>query len=310
MYHIRSLLPEEYAAFRPMLFEQYRKYLTAESTTPIFALGAWVHEQPRGLLLFELPAKEGHVPLLRSIFVNPAFRKLGIGLALMQEGERLLRAQGHTRAFGEYGQWYKGTAATEALLAKAGWKFAPYRLLAYATGEKTLADPLLTRIAQLRPPYTLFLWEELLPEEREALKLKFAQKEIPPQYDPFTPEHDDFFRPASLGLRYEGQPIGWMILTPHHLPNHLHFSTMYVVPEHAAKGVGMGIMYEAAKRACLFFNDFQRVGIWQTFYDNPPMIHTIEKRLAKHCHAISRYNRATKNFSQSPTEIYEENVVE
>ncbi len=300
MREIRRVAPQEMELFRPLVFEQYQKYMQAVPPTPVLAVGVWINDRPRGVLLFLLPEKIEHRPSLLSIFVNPFYRRQGIGERLMQEGEELLQELGYKGAMGQYEQSYKMVAATEALLTKVGWSYEPFRFMYYSTHYKVLEDRLLERMTKLPTDYSFCLWETIRPEEEAFFKAKFERNEVSPQYFPFDALHAAYLPHCSLGIRYQGQLVGWMIMLPHHLPHHLYFANLYVLPEHASKGFGLGMVYEATRLDRLAlgaaYYPEKNIILFQAFYENAPMVRTSEKRLAKHCHLILRYNLAKKAF--------------
>lgn len=71
--------------------------------------------------------------------------------------------------------------------------------------------PWLNKNYRFSPSFTFFPWQEITPEERLNLqKQQETSLWIPDELSPF--KHEENLEPLnSLGLRYEGEVVGWVI---------------------------------------------------------------------------------------------------
>jgi type 2 lantibiotic biosynthesis protein LanM len=208
--------------FLEMTFPAYRHLLTLRkarrhvegSSLPLitpFALGAFRGDAPAGLLLAEIPDPPADAAEVLSLFVSPVFRGEGLGTRLLDAAAEHLTRKGLVRLHGVYMTGQPTEEALERVLSKAGWEPPRTRML---TIRFTLEEARRTKWYGRYPlgdGLTVFPWTDLTPAEREALVRSQVERHwIQPDLEPWR--HDDVFEPvSSLGVRYRGELVGWVI---------------------------------------------------------------------------------------------------
>jgi GNAT superfamily N-acetyltransferase len=218
------------AASAAMTFPVYRHLMRLEAAPrhpeqgddrPVQPVGcvASVGGVPVGLALGELPIaapsepdESDRAPEVLSLFVHPERRNRGIATALLERLEHRVRERGFSTLRAVYMGGRPGNAALERVLAKRGWSAPTVRTVTLRFTPKGARNtPWYGRI-RLSDEYHIFLWSELRPEERAEIRRSQAEKQwIPPGLEPWMHDHHSFDPVSSLGLRYRGRVVGWVI---------------------------------------------------------------------------------------------------
>lgn len=219
-------VPAELAA---MTFPVYRPMLDLAPTTrhpeqgdeiPVqpLALVARLGERPIGLALAELPLSVVSSPELLSLFVEPAFRNRGVGRRLVEAVERAVASEGATELTAVYTAGRPSIAAVERILWKRAWVAPEPRTVSvrFAPGD-FLASELFSerRMAALSAGLELFAWSELAAAEKAAIRASDERKRwITPMLAFWRFERAGFDELSSIGVRYKGEVVGWVINHP------------------------------------------------------------------------------------------------
>lgn len=91
----------------------------------------------------------------------------------------------------------------------------------------------------------IFPWKELKDHERDQLLKEHRHRHFSDIVSPFH-EEEKIESLNSLGLRYKGEVIGWMI-TQRVAPDTLKYASFYVRPEFRYKGASMRLMIDSIK---------------------------------------------------------------
>jgi GNAT superfamily N-acetyltransferase/predicted GNAT family acetyltransferase len=209
--------------FHEMTFPSYRHFLTLDRAprhpdqgdtrvVAPFGVGATLDGQPVGLALCEV-GSDNRWPEVLSVFVRQDLRNQGIGTQLLGRlGDELAR-RGGTRLEAVYMTGKPGIEAMERVLAKCGWEAPVARTISVRFSlQEASTTPWFGRISLPNPPFEIFSWSELTENEREYLKSSdAAEKWIATGLEPWR--HDAYgYEPiSSVGLRYHGQVVGWVI---------------------------------------------------------------------------------------------------
>ena len=222
---LRPLTAPVAPEFSAMTFSAYRHLLNLERTSrhPVegdrkqidpWALGAWLRDEPAGLLLAELPVEDAERADLLSIFVTPSHRRRGIAEALIQETEKRLRRRSRRHLCAVYTTGKPGVAYLERLVARRGWEPPRGRTLSVRfTPESAFASDLLTerRLRVQQRGLEIVPWSEITPEDIDAIRRSDEESSwIAPMLAPWRFDRHGF-DPSSVAARYRGQIVGWVI---------------------------------------------------------------------------------------------------
>ena len=218
---IRRLEPSMADACASMTFPAYRHLLQLQPTArhpeqgdeklvqPIGVVAA-AGQGLLGLALAEVPLVDG-TPELLSLFVDEGLRGRGLATELLARLEAELAAMGCSELRAVYMTGKPSIPALERVFVKRGFGAPEARTLTLRfTPEEALQTPWFKRV-RLGSEYEIFPWTELQPAERERLVASNAAKPwIAGGLEPWRHERN-FDRVSSLGLRYKGEVVGWVI---------------------------------------------------------------------------------------------------
>ncbi|MBA2748335.1 MAG: GNAT family N-acetyltransferase [Tatlockia sp.] len=249
MYTFNVLDDSTAAKYERLTFPSYQHLLRAvESNKSIVAIAASYLEQPVGLALAEIMPNDSSAAEVLSIFIEPPHRCTGMGTALLTRLEADLRARGCTKAKLVYITGKPTTQALERLLQKCNWAPSqPRMLVCEGKAEAIMEASWMKRYSHLPSSYSIFPWVEITPEERQAIQQQQeAQPWIPEDLIPFKYEQN--LEPLnSLGLRYQGQVVGWVI--NHRLsPDTIRYTCSFVREDLQKMGRIISLYAEAGKR--------------------------------------------------------------
>jgi len=215
-----------YSSLTYPLYRSRLQTLTIEGKT--IAIGASVSDKPVGLVLAEILG-DGSAKVL-SIFVEPNYRCLGIGAALLNTLEEELTLRDCTNLEIVYTLAKSTTLALERLLQKCNWPSAKPRMLICKTTTDDMINAPWMKLSRLPAAYEIFPWMEITPQERVALKKQQEEKHwMASDAIPFDYEQD--LEPInSIGLRYKGEVVGWLI-THRTAPDTIRYTCSYVRPD-------------------------------------------------------------------------------
>ncbi|MGA7616751.1 MAG: GNAT family N-acetyltransferase [Thermoanaerobaculia bacterium] len=220
---IRPVGAGEAAVFSAMTFPAYRHMLSLERTVRLpqehdslpvdpIAVAAIIDGTPAGLAVGELPVLEDHLPEVLSLFVAPQFRGHGIATQLLARMEEEVRSRGFERLLGIYMTGKSGVDAFEHIAAKRGWSEPHVRMVSCRFSAESLASAPWLGKYHLPSDYEIFPWSELREEERETLRRSHAENPwIAPDLLPWEYEKFGFEPKTSLGIRYKGVVVGWIL---------------------------------------------------------------------------------------------------
>jgi GNAT superfamily N-acetyltransferase len=226
--------------YEALTFPYYRPLLQKlASNIGLLAVGVCQETEPVGLLLAfcsedkETACKKADV---KSLFIQPKYRRQGLGTDLLQRLEKELLQRGCNHIRLNYTE-NSSTEALNSLLLKCGWAEPENTsILVYFSAEKVQTAPLphlIDRLAELKSKlsskYEIFPWTELKESEREAITERMKTDNLWRKFNPFDAENltDPI---SSYGVRYEGRVVGWCI-SHNMVPNHITCANMFVATE-------------------------------------------------------------------------------
>lgn len=239
VYHLNASNSIDYDALTfPSIKKRWQTY---QQRGELLGVSASVSGTMVGFVIAEL-LPDSAAEIL-SLFVLPDYRQQGIGTKLVGYLERELAQQGCSQVTVAYQATALTATALEPLLQKFNWQPPQATfLLGKTTTEKIAAAPWLTRYP-LPAAFTVFPWHELTAAEAESWQ---QRQDYPPSLNPFT--NDPRLEPLnSLGLRYRGEVIGWM-LTHRVAPDTIRYSNLYVSEKFQKLGRAISLLAESIQR--------------------------------------------------------------
>lgn len=181
------------------------------------AIAAWAGPEVVGLIVGEIPIEgsgpAGGMPEILSVFVIAEWRGRGVATALVGALEEALRACGQMRVSAVWMTGKSDVAAVEHILAKRGWLPPVTRAISVRfTPEEAARMPWFERVKLPADKYEIFPWTELRDDERNRIRRSHeAAPWIAAGLEHWKHDHYGFDPISSLGLRYEGAVVGWVI---------------------------------------------------------------------------------------------------
>ena len=211
---------------------------------------------------------------LLDLYVLPSYRQVGIGRALLAAVEEQIRLTETPRMQ----TLYRSNAQTpyfQRLLTGQGWTAPLLKNRIFWTRCAVAFGPWVSRY-HFRPPYTLFAWPELTADERKYLLAEQETGWFPPLLSPFHRPDDAWDAESSIGLRYNGEVVGWC-LTVREKPEQMLVDVLFVDPPLQRLGRGFMLVGEVIRRYCASGGDY---AYWRVSPENEPMLRWSAKAFA------------------------------
>ncbi|MEG3898952.1 MULTISPECIES: GNAT family N-acetyltransferase [unclassified Microcoleus] len=223
-----------------------RHWQATQQYGELLGIAASLGDEIVGLAIVELDTQSGKAGIL-SLFVEPEHRGQGIGTHLIQQLETKLIEMGCKRVQLSYQATEIAQVALEPILQRQGWKLPKVSLiLVKAEAERIPKIPWVKKY-QLPKDLVIFSWQELTEEEKQQLQQ--GQEEKPWYQQGLSPFLDEtIVEPInSLGLRYQGEVVGWMV-THRVAPDTIRYTSMFVEKRWQRLGRGIVLMAESLQR--------------------------------------------------------------
>ena len=243
-----------------------RRRIWEERNNPAqIVLGASLLGQPAGIAVGTV---NGSTASLSDLYVLPIYRRGGIGGALLagleeaaiQSGTEkisvLYRQDDHTPAFGR-------------VLAKGDWQTPTLsHIVFWTTRERDALSLDWVQKYRFRAPYEVVPWPEVTEDERHLIARRGEAGWYPPDLSPFGRPTEAWDPETSLGLRYHGEIVGW-VLNVREAPLQLLIEILFVDPPLQRLGKGFMLIGEVTRRCW-------QIGMqdmyWRAAPDNEPML--------------------------------------
>ncbi len=278
-----------YQGFTFPRFRPHLEVLKPEGST--VAIAASDSDLPVGLVLAEI-WPDGKSTEILSIFVEQKYRDLGIGTSLLIRLEEELFSRGCTSVNLVYTTGKITTPALEHLLQKCKWTVPEARTIVCKSTTDKIANAPWMQKSTLPAAYTVFPWVEITAEERVAIaQQQAAEPWIPPQLIPFVSEQD--LEPLnSIGLRYQGQVVGWVI-THRLAPDTIRYTCSFVRQDLQKMGRIIPLYVRAIK---LQEKAGIPNGIWTVPFIYTSMVNFVQKRMAPYMISIEESKTSLKSL--------------
>lgn len=259
------------------------------------AIGVALQGQPVGLVLAEYPTNQNQANIL-SLIVAQEHRQRGLGTALLMQIEEILKEHGCQQLNILY-NLNLTTPILERILKQQNWTPAYFYSLQCLTNRETIKQaPFLHRYT-LPNKFTVFPWVELTAQEQT----KIEQRENGLNYpDELCPLKEERIEPiSSVGLRYEGEVVGWSIFQ-RATPNFVIYKSLFVKSELRSIGLGVHLFVASANRQLTDKKVTEAMFIVSK--ENTQMVRFINRHITPYLTAINSFWKSYK-LLQTPTLI-------
>lgn len=247
----------------------------------LLAVSAMAHGDMVGLAIAE---RQTDGAALRSLCVDPAWRRQGIGTGLLARLQRFIDQDGIGTLTLHYQASELSQLALEPILRKLGWSQPKTDfLLLEAQADQLAAVPWATN-HPIDEPYQLKPWSELSDQQLQQITKVGAPESLLPPADPRRIE------PAvSLALLHSNDLVGW-VLAERLSANSLRYSSFFVAEHHRGRARGPALLANAFDRQQQAKIPFARAAIAA---DNQPILRLLQRHLKQHLTRIGR-SRSSK----------------
>jgi len=256
---VAPLASAEAGAFAAMTFPIYRSLLDLEPAVvypadgderrvrPV-AFAARLDGRPAGLALAGVAEDDTASPELLSIFVGSAFRRHGVGRALLEAVQEDLGSRGHRRLGGVYMTSLRGVEALEAFLSRVGWHPPRPRMVVVKFTVDEAKTVRWYRTYRMRDGLELIPWRDVSAAEIGELRTSQAAAPwipgdlVPWRHDPARLETE-----SSIAARLDGRLVGWVI--NHRIDDDLvRFTSAFIRDDLARRGRLVPMFSESIRR--------------------------------------------------------------
>jgi len=226
--NLRRLVAADTERVQSLTFPGYRHLLDLKPSVrletcrrPIQPVGflALEAEEPIGMVLGCVPRDEvvpgldmPNPPELLSAYVTPKNRGKGVATRLVEHLEQCIADQGFQRVTTVYMTGPKEIEYFESLLRHRLWSPPETRMLVLRGPIELAKQTSWYKKYDHLAGYEFFRWSEISEAELAGLKAShLASPWIAPDLQPWTYDMQSMEPNSSIGIRYKGQIVGWVI---------------------------------------------------------------------------------------------------
>jgi GNAT superfamily N-acetyltransferase len=240
----------EQLVYYTMTFPRFCSLLKALAEDPSMVAVEARHEEEVVGLALARTSSNGHSAQVLSIYIKKEHRNIGVGSSLLTCLEEALAESSCQCIDLSYREDLPAAGALEAVLARNRWATPEVDLVMVKgtdeAGQAIIESEWMKKKRTLPPGYEIFLWSELTAEEREAIvQRQAAGPWYPEELSPFREE--EIMEPInSLGLRYQGEVVGWMV--NHRIgPETIRYTPLFVSQEARSVSAAFMLITEAIR---------------------------------------------------------------
>lgn len=241
---------------------------------------AYTDDTPVGILQADLIPSPNSANL-HSLYVAPEYRRHHIAFNLLTMGVEEMRRIGAPICTLAYTREDPDTPILEDLLKRGNWQ-GPRPFMKRCYFDPTFDAPWMHLRYRLPAGFEIFYWRDLTENDRASLQKKLRQNRIPEAVSPFQDEANIEYL-NSLGLRREGEVVGWMI--SHRLDaNTVRYSSIFVEHDLQQRGIILKLVVD-----CI---NLHRTAPTNVFLEVPyllvsaPWIHFINKHVVPYAYKV------------------------
>lgn len=292
---IRLKNPSETTSFAPLVPEKLQYYLDEpphekKPVNCIIAIGATYQGKPIGIALARCGLHYPEVNIVH-LFVLPEHRHKTVGSRLFNKLQEEAAQIGGRYFLMIYKQEDPTTAALEKILTASQWSTRPYMLQCLFNGF-TFDIPWVHEEQNYPAGFEEFLWTDLKAEERKKLLKEESQGVFMKHVSPFF--NESLIEPInSLGLRYQGNVIGWMI-THRTAVDTINYRSLYVERGLQFQQLATKLIFNSIRRHMQARTQWAFLEIPVTVVKNS-WIHFVERRIAPYADKVTHLKQAWFN---------------
>lgn len=245
MMEIKLVTPESAKPYQTFTYQSFRQGIVDTTVSPEkrpIVIGAALMGNPVGLVVAGCNRGEGAANVV-SLFVQKAFRNMGVGTALLNYLIDYLRAEGFIKATVQY-YGVADVQIVERVLKKSGWQPPVLYSSYYRLDLQNLNGHRWMYRMKLPSSYQLLSWEEVSAKERSQIK-DLNETEYRSYYDPSENEKV-IVHTCSYFLKENDTIIGWSIIE-RHLEDTLLYRALYIREAYRDKGLGLVLAAKTAQ---------------------------------------------------------------
>jgi len=235
------------------------------------------------------------------LFVASAHRGQHIATALLRRLDAELRALGCRHVRTDYAVEGRNSVILERLFRNHGWENPVGSHVSCNVRRddfrRLLQAPWVQR-CHLPRDFSLFPWCEAGEEELDALRRHSPDSPLyRTRFDPFIPGKcvDPL---TSVGLRHNGEIVGWMLTERRDPPGGLLYDRLYVMHRFQATSRAIPVLVESMKRHWKIAGHLDTMSAWfRTELDNAPMMAFIRRRLGPFLTSAVEVNLCSKSLT-------------
>lgn len=244
---LESPLSDAAKLFEPLVPKQFHCCLRGKdpsdiSDTSIIAIGAIFQGQPVGIALASC-YRHIHKVTLHYISVLPEHRNQHIGRQMLEKLQISAKTEGGRYYIFCYKFEDPSTPALEKMLTACEWKTSQPFMIECLYNSFTFNPPWIHTPYKLPSAMEIFPWRELSADEKNQIFRDERRGVVPFPVLPFRKEH--LIEPLnSLGLRFEGRVIGW-IITHREAPDKIVYHALYIERSFHFMGPGIKLLIDS-----------------------------------------------------------------
>ena len=185
------------------------------------------------------------------------------------------------------------TLAFEKVLVANDWKDTRPFMIRCIFRRETFPREWIPKSPNYPSAFQEFFWRDLTEADRKKLKIMQAQKIFPPTVSPFINENQIEFL-NSLGLRHEGEIVGWMI--NHRVdPDTIRYSCFFIQRPYRNLGYSIKLLIDSID---LHLQSTVPFGMLELplLQVNKAWIQFIQRRLVPYATSVTHINQAWKTI--------------
>lgn len=299
---IRSVEADAMAPVAHLTFQAlanvFSEVTQADAPTILLRFAAYNGTTPIGLALV-LHGKDHRQGELSSLAVDKAFRRRGVGTAILRYVEHHLRTANISEIFARFSDGLPRASAFAALVASAGWNGpVPERIRVMGQVGNALKvfrdrDKLLARA--LRDGLVLSSWRDF-PHDATAHVLQEIAKGRAPGWSSAGLFSDTFDPDFSMVLtKGDNTVVGWVICQFHAEVRRWSFPVGWIDSEHQKRGWLLVAYADGARRLSERFGP-DAIAVFESTMGLPMMWRVLEDRFAPHAQVADRILRVDRQL--------------